>query len=168
MATMSHSRRWVWYFVVLLVLGAVAVIVPLVYNLRAQLTPEQLETARALWDRNGPADYDLLYQERIDSGPVETFRVAVRGGKVVDVFRREGSKETKLEELSLSERQAYGVPELFGRIERFLDEDRAAARRNYVTAAFDSKDGHPVRYVRRVAGTQKRLECVVELLPPHE
>ena len=167
---MSHSHRWVWFFIVLIVLGAVALTVPFIYNLRAQLTPEQLADARALWAKNGPADYDLIYQERIDSGPVETFRIEVRGGKVLDVFRREGSEETKLakEELSSAQRQAYGVPELFERIERYLDEDRAASRRNYVTAAFDSKDGHPVRYVRRIAGTQKRLECVVQLLPPHE
>lgn len=167
---MSHSHRWVWFFIVLIVLGAVALTVPFIYNLRAQLTPEQLADARALWAKNGPADYDLIYQERIDSGPVETFRIEVRGGKVLDVFRREGSEETKLAkgELSPAQRQAYGVPELFGRIERYLDEDRAASRRNYVTAAFDSKDGHPVRYVRRVVGTQKRLECVVQLLPPHE
>ena len=164
---MSHSRRWAWYFGVLLVLGVVAVTVPLVYNLKAQLTPEQLAAARALWKENGPTDYELLYQERIDTGPVETFRVEVRGDKV-SVWRREGGKEKNLEELTPSQRQAYTVPGMFERMERFLEEDRAAARRNYVTAAFDAKDGHPVRYVRRVSGTQERLEWVVEMLSAHD
>src|SRR5437762_2877461 len=162
---MPRSRRWVWYFGVLLVLGAAAIIVPLRYNLMAQLTPEQLKAARALWKENGPADYELLYQERIDTGPVETFRVEVRGDKVA-VWRREGGREKNLEELTPSQRQAYTVPGMFERMERFLDEDRAAARRNYVTAVFDAKDGHPVRYVRRVSGTQERLEWVVEMLRP--
>ncbi|MBI1918403.1 MAG: hypothetical protein HYS12_27245 [Planctomycetes bacterium] len=162
---MPRSPRWAWYFGVLLVLGVIAVAVPLVYNLKAQLTPEQLEAARALWKENGPADYELLYQERIDAGPVETFRVEVRRDKV-SVWRREGGKEKNLEELTPSQRQAYTVPGLFERMERFLEEDRAASRRNYVTAAFDAKDGHPVRYVRRVSGTQERLEWVVEMLQP--
>ena len=162
---MPRSRRWAWYFAVLLVLGVVAVIVPLVYNLMAQLTPEKLEAARTLWKENGPADYELLYQERIGAGPVETFRVEVRGGKV-SVWWRKGGKEKNLEELTPSQRQAYTVPGLFERMEHFLEEDRAASRRNYVTAAFDAKDGHPLRYVRRVSGTQERLEWVVEMLQP--
>src|SRR4051794_36771150 len=164
---MPRSRRWVWFFAVLLVLGVVAVTVPLVYNLKAQLTPEQLEAARTLWKENGPADYGLLYQERIDAGPVETFRVEVRGDKV-SVWRREGGKEKNLEELTPSQRQAYTVPGLFDRMERFLEEDRAASRRNYVTAAFDARDGHPTHYVRRVSGTQERLEWVIEMLPAHD
>jgi hypothetical protein len=164
---MPHSRRWAWYFGVLLVLGVVAITVPLIYNLKAQLTPEQLETARALWKENGPANYALLYQERIEAGPVETYRVEVQGG-IVSVSRREGSKETKLEELTPSQRQAYTVPGLFERMEHFLEEDRAASRRNYVTASFDARDGHPTHYVRRVSGTQERLEWVVKMLPVHE
>src|SRR5262245_47828123 len=114
---MSRSRRWAWYFGALFVLGAVAVAVPLIVNLRAQLTPEKLEAARARWEQIGPADYDLLYQERLDAGPVETYRVEARGGKVVAVFRREGDRETRLGELSASQRQAYGVPGLFERME---------------------------------------------------
>src|SRR5438445_6353353 len=123
---MPRSLRWAWYFGVLLVMGVVAITVPLVYNLKAQLTPEQLEAARELWKENGPADYELLYQERIDTGPVETFHVEVRGGKV-SVWRREGGKETKLEELTPSQRQEYTVPGLFERMERFLKEDQAAS-----------------------------------------
>ena len=161
---MPRSRRWAWYFGVLLVLGIVAVTVPLVYNLKAQLTPEELEAARALWKENGPTDYELLYQERIDAGPVETFRVEVRGDKV-SIWRREGGKEKNLEELTPAQRQAYTVPGLFERMERFLKQNEKTSRRNYVSAAFDAKDGHPI-HLRRVSGTQQRLEWVVEMLPP--
>jgi hypothetical protein len=159
---MPRSRRWLWFFGVLLVLGAVAITVPLVYNLKAQLTPEQLEAARALWKENGPADYELLYQERIDTGPVETFHVTVRGGKV-SVLRGEGKEETRLEELTPAQRQEYTVPGLFERMERFCRDDREASRRNYVTAVFDAKDGHPVHYIRRIPGTQQRLEWVIKM-----
>src|SRR5262249_38211537 len=109
----------------------------------------------------------LLYQERIDAGPVETFHVKVRGNKIF-VWRREGSEETELNELTSSQRAAYTMPGLFERMERFLKQDQAASRRNYVTAVFDTRDGHPTHYVRRLGGTQQRLEWVITLLPAHD
>ena len=121
----------------------------------------------ALWKEHGRADYPLLYQEKIDAGPVETFHVEVRGGKV-SVWRCEGDEKTKLKELTPSQRQAYTVSGLFERMERFLIEDQAASQRNYVTAVFDARDGHPTHYVRRVSGTQQRLEWVIKMLPVHE
>jgi hypothetical protein len=56
------------------------------------------------------------------------------------------------------------VEEMFDHIERQLREDRAApGRRNYATASFDSRDGHPIHYVHRAAGTKKRLEWQIRL-----
>ena len=57
-------RRWVPFFLVLVALGAVAVVVPIVYNLRLQLRPEQLEQARQRWREQGPPDYDLSCERK--------------------------------------------------------------------------------------------------------
>jgi hypothetical protein len=79
-----RAWRWAAFFVVLGVLAALAVTLPIFYNLGQQLRPEQLEAARRRWRENGPADYDLildlvLNRERL----AERHRVLVRGGKVV-------------------------------------------------------------------------------------
>ena len=57
----------------------------------------------------------------------------------------------------------------FAEIERGLQLDQAeAVRRNYATAAFDLRDGHPTHYVRRVRGSGDRLEWNVNLFKPGE
>jgi Family of unknown function (DUF6174) len=161
---MPRSRRWVWYFVALAFLGSVAVVVPFVYNLLAQLTPGQLAEARALWATHGPADYDLVYEERIGEGPVDRFLIQVRGGTVSHLFFLQGEQREEVKNLSRAKLESFTVPGLFQRIERHLDEDQGS-RRNYATATFDRKDGHPLRYVHRVAGSHERLEFRAELLP---
>jgi hypothetical protein len=158
-----RSWVWVWYFAVLAVLGAVALVVPLVYNLGLQLKPEQLDAARARWREKGPSDYDLEYREKIDPNErIFTYQVKVRGGRVVAFQcngRDEGTNDPEVQE--------HSVDGLFREIEARLREDEAkGGRRNYVTAAFDRTDGHPVRYVRRVAGTHERVEWNVKLTAP--
>jgi len=44
---------WLWFFLILLILASVAITIPIVYNLRLQLKPEQLEQARERWQRRG-------------------------------------------------------------------------------------------------------------------
>ena len=91
--TRPASRRWVWYFVVLALMGATAIILPIVYNLSLQLRPEDLAAARQRWKANGPRDYDLQFQEKItehgESSDSEWYRQGARrqsdGG---DVRRR--------------------------------------------------------------------------------
>ena len=85
-----QSRTWVWFFVVLAVLGAAAVTLNLVYNLSIQLRPEELAAARPAGRRNGPRNYDLQYQEKITENGVETessWFVEVRDGKATAVTR---------------------------------------------------------------------------------
>jgi hypothetical protein len=55
------------------------------------------------------------------------------------------------------------VSALFEQIEAALRQDETADRRNFATAQFDPKDGHPLRYVRRVRGTKERMEWHVKL-----
>src|SRR5581483_4771996 len=67
--------------------GAGAVVTPLVYNLRQQLKPEQLEQARARWRDNGAADYDLDWEVKQAGEPRPTaYHVIVRGGDVWAVY----------------------------------------------------------------------------------
>jgi len=55
------NRGWIWFFVVLTLLGVAAVGINLAYNLREQITPEQVQAARQLWEEKGPKNYDLVY-----------------------------------------------------------------------------------------------------------
>ena len=162
---MARSRRWLWFFGLLVVLGAIAVTAPLIYNLRMQLTPAQLAEAEERWRRHGPTDYDLDFVERHnDDQEGDKLLIRVRGGKVV-AFLREG-EPVSAKELSPSEWQAYSVPGLFRQIGEQLQEDRSAGGRTYATAFFDRTTGFPVRYVHRVSRSRARLEWNVKLLPP--
>jgi hypothetical protein len=172
--------RWLWFFLALAALAAAAVVIPIVYNIGLQLTPEQLEQARALWDERGPKDYDLEYAEKLDPDTrIFIYRVKVRGGRAV-AFGCNGEPELLDEAAGLAlgsavrmrppgDFQEHTVDGLLRRMAAALAEDRRAARqggrRNYATARFDRQDGHPLHYVRRVAGSRERLEWNVRLHP---
>ena len=86
----------------------------------------------------------------------------VRDGKPTAVTR-DGRKLPAVDYPNLT------VEGQFTEIERGLQLDQAAAaRRNYATAAFDLRDGHPTHYVRRVRGSGDRLEWNVNLFRPGE
>lgn len=159
------SRRWVWYFVLLAVMGATAVILPIVYNLSLQLRPEELTAARQRWKAHGPRDYDLQFQEKTtehgESGESEWY-VKVRDGQVA-------SATCDGEALPAGECPNGTVDRQFDLIEKGLQLDLAeGVRRNYATAAFDLFDGHPTHYVRRVRGSGERFELNVNLKKPTE
>jgi hypothetical protein len=171
------NRNWAWFFAVLFLLGAAAVAIPLVYNIRQQLAPEQVEQARELWRSAGPRDYDIDYQERQTHGPdtdESTYRVMVRDGRVAVVFL-----EGRLSLLSGSAPAlalglwpkalpgtsgARDIDGMFDHIESQLRQDLSLSRRPFATASFDKRDGHPTRYVRRIRGGAERLEWTVKLM----
>lgn len=170
---MASLRPSDWFFVLLAILAAVAIVLPIVYNLSLQLTPEQAAEARGRWRAVAPANYDLDYQQRITAAGAtqETaFRVCVREGRIAAVLR-----DTDLVYLLPAARLALGqappadgsegrdVNAMFEHMESMLDRDASGTRRNYATATFDRRDGHPTRYVRRVRGTTDRLEWTVKL-----
>ena len=173
-----RSRRWIGFFVVLGVLSAIAVVVPLVYNLSIQLRPEQLAEARRRWQGNGPDNYDLQYlvemKHEADVEPEKSeYLVKVRDGRVVLVA--ESGEVLYLDPslalvagsgaLAVSSEGpgSYGVPALFDRIEAARRRDEAAGRKNYTQAQFDPKDGHPLHYIHSVRGTKERVEWHVKL-----
>jgi hypothetical protein len=175
---MAEGRRhdWVWFFAVLVALGTAAVVIPVVYNLGLQLTPEQVAEARARWRASGPADYDLDYQQKYshDGGTDETaYRVLVRGRRVVAAGC--DGRLTLLADPAAALAAGPGlralpglcgtrdVDGMFDHIERQLRADAGLPRRPYATATFDKRDGHPARYVRRTRGGAERLEWTVKL-----
>jgi hypothetical protein len=174
--TSRRSHRWIGFFVVLAVLAAVAIVVPLVYNLSIQLRPEQLTEARQRWRDQAPSTYDLEYLVRTSNADQEEERaylVQVREGRVVlvvcnsDVVYLDPSLACSagLGVLALSSENPnqYSVPALFDAIETTLRQDESAGRRNFATAQFDPKDGHPFHYVHGVRGTKERVEWNVKL-----
>ena len=147
------SRNWLWFFVALAVMGTTAIAVNWVYNRRQQLSRDQVDAARKLWEEKGPRDYDLEYTLK---GSVNgTYTVKVRDGKVVSAEPDDRPIKVK--------RHYYGMPALFDFIDEFLLEDaQPGSARAYNLANFDPADGHLSRYVRSVSRRNYRLEIQVE------
>jgi Family of unknown function (DUF6174) len=155
-----QNRGWIWYFVILGLLTAVAVGVLLTFNLQQQLKADQVEAARRLWDAKGPANYDMSYTQK-GSAPGK-FRVQVRNKKPISVIRDGQPLEERLYRYS-------DMPALFGFIEDSLRRDAEPGKpRTFTVATFDPDDGHLIHYVRRVMGGTERIEITVELHPVSE
>ncbi len=159
----QQSYRWVWYFVVLVILTVAACTILVWYNLRQQLKKDDLQKARDQWKRNRPVNYDLHYTKRGSASG--TFDVEVRDGKVTSVTL-DGRPITQNDKpLDPSRYSRYDMTALMDDIETFLEEDAEPGRpRTYTVATFDPVDGHLVRYVRRVMGTSERIEINVKLI----
>jgi hypothetical protein len=169
-------RGWLAYFAVLGVLGLAALVIPILYNLGLQLTPEQEARARALWRSAAPADYDLTMGLLTTRGGEETrdeYRVAVRGGRTVLVglngwlLHADPSLAvpagTALLGMPPEDLHRFGVNALFADIEAALKHDAASGGRDYLTVTFDPRDGHPIRYVHRIRGTREQVEWMLRL-----
>jgi hypothetical protein len=165
MATVRRSYRWVWVFVVLAVLGLTAMIVQIRYNLSQQLRPEQLAAARRLWQERGPRDYRLQFLQRGSSQPT-AYVIWVRNGEPragvwkhsPDLADHEGQR------LRPDQLSSFSMEGLFETIEDLIAAD--PGQRVYLVANFDPTDGHLLRFVRRVSGTQQRQEIADVKLQP--
>jgi len=167
--------RWWWFFLPLIALASAGVVIPIVYNLRLQLNAEQLTRAVEKWLLNGTPNYDLQYIAKYDHMPeADEVWIRVRDDKVVqaivngEVLRYDNGSGLALGLIvrTLPERDfsSLTVEGLFDKIKSQLLADSAATgRRNYATATFDVRDGHPIRYVHRVAGTKVREEFQIKL-----
>jgi hypothetical protein len=116
MVTPRRNRRWIWFFLVLALLGATAVTIELWYNLSQQLTPVQIDRAAELWDEKGPSDYDFEYTFNRQSRNGERYHASVRDGVVVSVTRDDQPLEPVLFPL-------YDTPGLFAEVEQTLASD---------------------------------------------
>jgi hypothetical protein len=162
--------------VVLSALGAAAVTIPLVYNLYQQLTADQVTRSRQRWQTSGPRAYTLDYQQRYTHDGVldETvYRVIVRHHQIAAIVC--DGRLTLFSGLAPAlalgpwpralpgTSGALNIDGMFDHIEDQLAKDRSVPRHPYVTATFDSRDGHPTRYVHRIPGGAERLEWTVKL-----
>lgn len=172
-----RSRRWIGFFVVLAILAVVAVVVPLLYNLRIQLRPEQLAEARQRWRANALTDYNMefLSQNRRDGQEERShYRTLVRSGRVVAVIDLDQGEVIYLDPslmmvagtaasaLSSDDPSRYDMPALFDEIETALRQSATAERHSYIKADFD-KDGHLSHYVHYDPHTKDRIEWFVKL-----
>lgn len=159
-----QNRNWIWFFLALVVLGAAAVSINWAYNARRQLTMKQLEAAEDLWDKTGPADYDLVvdktFQSAYEDAPQKhRIEVRVRKGKVVAAKDETGELAPRLW-------SDYDMPGWFGFVERFLQIDSApGAPKAFRTAEFDTRTGQLLRFTRSVSATRERQELILRLTP---
>lgn len=156
-------RKWIWVFVVLAVLGILAVAINFGYNIRQQLTPAQLHEARQRWEQHGPADYDLRVQIRrhtSDAGDpaiVDNYVLQVRDRQVVHATINDGPLEPQKYEY-------YDMPGLYDSIDEFLRRDQRDGRReSFMVAKFDRRDGRLMKFIRRVRNSNERQEIIVAL-----
>lgn len=172
MALSRQTWNWVAFFVVLGILATTGVVLPIIYNLGQQLKPEQLAAARKLWQEKGPRDYDLTYAVTYDRERLaERHIVLVRNGKVVFA-----SCEGEILVMSPAMSAAVGLPlggvgqegdrdmpAIFAHIEKLLNAEQTAGRRNFIVAVFDPHEGYPRRFIWRLRGTKTREEWDVRL-----
>jgi hypothetical protein len=165
-STPSSNRRWIWFFLILGLFALIAAIVPVWFNARQQLTPEQLNQARRLWQEKGPHDYRATYQIKREANPdlagvaPEAYTATVRGGRVISATTPGGTA------LQPDQCQFGTMDSLFDFIEKQLNEDEAPGKpRAFVKATFDPTDGHILDYVHSVMRTRERFEVKIELVP---
>ena len=163
----TRSHGWIAFFVVLITLAVTGVTLPIVYNLRQQLTFEELEKGRALWQSAGPEDYDLTFSIRYDRDQLaERHIVLVRDGKasfavcegeVVHAAPALGAL-LGLSGVNAERQRPRDMPAIFQHVEDLLKDQEESAGKNFLVVVFDPKDGHPRRVVRRVRKSSTREE----------
>jgi hypothetical protein len=161
-APRKTSRGWIWFYVILAVLVVVAISTLILFNLRQQLTPEQLAAARKLWGEKRPRDYVLSYVQKEETS--KWFIVTVRAGKVASVVMEQQVGDQKVAQpLEQRQYQYYDMDGLFDSIERFLEmRSKPDSPRTFMTAVFDPKNGQLLHFVRSVTSAGKRVQIEVE------
>jgi hypothetical protein len=124
----------------------------------------ELQRNEDLWEKKGPADYDLTIEKTIQSAHQDApeqhrIEVRVRQGKVAAAKDEQGPLARRLWD-------EYDMSGWFGFIERFLQIDSAAgAPRTFCSAEFDPSTGQLLHYIRSVSTTRERQELTLRLVP---
>jgi hypothetical protein len=154
------SRRWLWFFGVLVLLTVTAIAVETWYNLRQQLRPDQLAAARQLWREKAPASYQVQYTLKRQDGSERRWTASVREGELIAVTGGSGQS------LARGDYLFDRMDAMFDYVERQLQADaEPGAPRVFATAVFDRNDGHILRYIRSTRSPRERIEVTVELRP---
>jgi hypothetical protein len=155
MTSPRRSRAWIWFFLVLALLSAAAVAIPLWFNLSQQLTEEELDKNKQLWEEKRPSDYDVAYTQQ--GASPEQFVVHVRHGRVRSITS--AGRPLEPEACPFTD-----MDSLFRYVANYLEQDRQpGSRRTFASAGFARDDGHIVHYIRSVWSTRERTEITVEL-----
>lgn len=152
--------RSLWFFAILLALGATAIIVPWVFNRSIQLSTQQIDHAISLWKTAGPTNYDLeILEAKEPGGFKKQLLIKVRNKQITSLVI-DGNF------VPLQEPSQYLVLDLLELMAKNLWEDQQSGQPFFTTASLSSKDGHPLRYVRRNSITKERLEWVIKMKTP--
>jgi hypothetical protein len=147
--TPHRSRRWVWFFVVLVVLTFLWLGGLWWRSQLLLLTPERLRQARALWEQRRPRNYNLTYTK--GGNAFGTMRVEVRSGKAVAVTLDDRPIMQDDRPLTPSNYGRYDMDGLFDDIESLLELDTKQPKPRALTVAqFSAEDGHLLLYSRQV------------------
>jgi hypothetical protein len=163
----ARNRNWLWVFVVLAILGVLAISINWAYNAAQPLTEEQLQTARQLWRAKRPANYDLRIDTATQAGGWvirDRIDLQVREGVIVQFLHngrepeplldREGRRNVEEER---RQRASYDVEGLFDAVEEFLKNDRRSGIPSFLRARFDAQDGHLTLFIRQVNRTRSPM-----------
>lgn len=156
-----RNRRWIWFFLVVVLLSALAIGVILGYNWILQLTPDQIKSAQTLWQERGPKNYDLHYvvvAKGSGSAVSNTYQVEVRNGVVTWATLNK-------DPVDLEKRQNHSMTALLADVKTFLDVDAQPDSPWAMSwARFDESDGHLLWYVRKTIGTRQAVKIEVKEL----
>lgn len=149
-------KNWKLFFLVLLLCGFSAAIIPWFYNRSQLLTESALAEHRDLWEKNGPANYQLIILK--NDGP-QTVSIAgkIEQGQVV-VCRENG------EFLSEEKARIWSANGIFDQLTAWYKEAEKSPNQHYLTARFHPKYGIPTRVVFRskIKGTRVELQVVIQ------
>lgn len=164
----KRSKAWIWFFTFLVIASVSVAGFMIWFNMRMQLTPEQLEAAMQQWKEHGPRDYRLKVTKQVNENEPEHYEITVRDRRVIEVrlngqrLRNESNEPYPAGHERL---QWYTMHHLLREIEVFLDRDAKERKKNYNVAIFDDQTGALRKYIRRVMGTRQRVEETVQLEP---
>jgi len=149
--------RSLWFFAILLALGTTAIIVPWVFNRSIQLSTQQIGNALSLWKKSGLIDYDLeILEAKEPGGFKKQLLIKVRNQNITSLVI-DGNF------VPLQVPSQYQVLDLLESMAKNLAEDQKSGQPFFTTASLSSKDGHPLRYVRRNSITKERFEWVIKM-----
>ena len=152
--------RSMWFFATLLMLGTTAIIIPWVFNRSIQLSTQQIDHAISLWKTAGPTDYDLEILEAKEPGGFKKQLLIKVRKQMITSLVIDGNFA------NLQDTPQYQVPDLLESMAKNLAKDQQSGQPFFTTASLSSKDGHPLRYVRRNSITKERFEWMIKMKTP--
>jgi hypothetical protein len=168
MTARKKNNVWAWFFAFVVLASVSVAVLMIVFNLRVQLKPEELDGAMQRWKDHGPRDYRLTVTKQINKNDPEHYEITVRDRRVIDV-RLDGQRlrndANEPYPPGHDRLQWYTMDHLLREIEVFLDQDAKEGRTNYNVARFDEATGALRSYVRRDMRSNQRVEETVKLDP---